>query len=243
MRCKSGFGQNSTMQLRTSFQRKSFGSTSAVHQDFVFWQPMKSAVFECFLSLLVWNVVLMQWKSGCGHLVSHELQRGGGSTSIVGRAGKKGIVHSEHVSRCAAETYRPCTSKYIRTPLRGCVSRCTLVSPRLASIWRIVMFLACDVTADGLGSWRQKRTMYIYGWRSSVRITEYNLGLVEYSKSECRVRGDKRGQYSGVDVRMGGGDLDGNWRMAPHWAAACEHCLPKKTWYLQERRRLQKSKS
>ena len=73
------------------------------------------------------------------------------------------------------------------------------------------MFLACDVTADGLGSWRQKRTMYIYGWRSSVRITEYNLGLlVEYSKSECRVRGDKRGQYSGVDVRMGGGDLDGN---------------------------------
>ena len=35
----------------------------------------------------------MQWKSGCGHLVSHELQRGGGSTSIVGRAaGKKGIV-------------------------------------------------------------------------------------------------------------------------------------------------------
>ena len=35
----------------------------------------------------------MQWKSGCGHLGSHELQRGGGSTSIVGRAaGKKGIV-------------------------------------------------------------------------------------------------------------------------------------------------------
>ena len=118
----------------------------------------------------------MQWKSGCGHLGSHELQWGGGSTSIVGRAaGKKGIVTPSMCPAVRTPIYlvpRYCMWKYGSVLGYRCVSRCTLVSRCLASIWRIVMFLACDVTADGCCELAPKEdNVHLGPW-----ITEYNLG-------------------------------------------------------------------
>ena len=85
--------------------------------------------------------------------------------------GEKGHCYSEHVSRCA-DSYRPCSWKYGSVLGCGCVSRCTLVSRCLASIWRIVMFLACDVTADGCCELAPKEdNVHLGPW-----ITEYNLG-------------------------------------------------------------------
>ena len=69
------------------------------------------------------------------------------------------------------------------------------------------MFLACDVTADGIWELAPKEDN-VQCISLDYRI-QSGSGL-EYSALACRVRGDKRGQYSGVDVRMGGGHLDGN---------------------------------
>ena len=118
---------------------------------------MKSSIFESFCSVWFEMYFLMQWKSGCGHLVSHELQRGGGSTSIVGRAGKKAIVHSEHVSRCAVmcrnlqRTYVP----YVL--LCSATGMCIQMYFGIGASGEHLTY--CDVsshvtslTADGLGS-------------------------------------------------------------------------------------------
>ena len=116
---------------------------------------------------------------------------------------------------CGPHCYTQNRAPTVLTVLQIYIEGCTFVSLVWASdvLWFPRMWR--HASADGrLGAKKRRAGQRTYNTDEDYRIQSGEILCVR----ECMqsIRGDKGGQYSGADVRMGGGDLDAATDAWPH---------------------------